>query len=322
MPNTQWPETAMVGYIDCAAIGAVAAITEQQVKSYNVVIFCFANADGTVPSAPPYQDFTSTLEKIKQWENPGTVNLLSIGGAIGDVDISPSAVNKTVSNLIASIATLQLDGVDLDIEQPHISSVDILNFSRLLRTELDKTNAFLTCAPILAGSNDLPTLNTPNGGPSWAEVYGPNGVVFDAINVQAYNSGTEFTYTDPATGNLVSEASANIVRAGYDALQQRGNIHPQSRIVMGVPCDEKSANVESNCWNPASPAKETAETLVTNVQEVMQGDFGIEPSAFGGLMTWSISNDAYFSSPVGFFAENVASKVLQLVTNQPIKETA
>ena len=183
MSNKQWPNMAMVGYIDCSATGAVNEITKAQIQSYNVIIFGFANADGTIPNSGLFKDLAKTVATIKKIQSPGTVNLLSVGGAVregdlGKVDIiSPYAVEKTVSNLVASIATLQLDGIDLDIEDATISIVDILNFSRLLRTELDKTNAFLTCAPILAGSNELPELITPRG-PSWAEVYGPNGVVF------------------------------------------------------------------------------------------------------------------------------------------------
>ena len=300
----------MVGYIDCAAIGAVSDITTEQMKAYNVVIFCFANADGTIPATPPYQDFMNEVVRLKQMQNTGTINLLSIGGEIGQLDIAPHIVKKTVSNLMASISELGLDGIDLDIEQASLPINDILTLSRLLRESLDNVSGYLTCAPILAGTNEQPSLNTANGGPSWEPVLGHQGVIFDAINVQAYNSGMDYVYTDPATGDLVSEASANIVRAAYDALDKRGNIHPQSRIVIGVPCDEASANVDSNCWNPGYPANETAKTLVQNVQEIKQNAYGIDNSAFGGLMTWSISNDAYFSRPVGFFSDKVASKLV------------
>lgn len=313
---------AMVGYIDCAAIGAVSEITEEQVKSYNVVIFCFANADGTIPTTPPYQDFINEVVRIKQWENTGTINLLSIGGAIGNVDISPKAIDNTVNNLMQSMAELSLDGIDVDIELPHIPITDILAFSQRLRYELDEKAGFLTCSPILAGSNAKPTLNTPNGGPSWEPIYSPSGVVFDAINVQAYNSGDSFLYLDPATKELVSEASANIIRAAYSALEQRGNIHPKSRIVIGVPCDHVSANEDSNCWNPDYSINKTAKALVDNVQDIKQEKYHINNRAFGGLMTWSMSNDAFFSNPPGYFSANVASKVLALHRAYTKKELA
>ncbi|KJZ16486.1 hypothetical protein TW85_00030 [Marinomonas sp. S3726] len=316
MPSKVWPETAMVGYIDCAAIGAVSDITPEQMKAYNVVIFCFANADGSIPTTPPYQDFINEVVRLKQLQAPGTINLLSIGGEIGTAEIGPNAVDKTVNNLMASIHELELEGIDLDIEQAGLPINDILGLSRLLRKSLDNISGFLTCAPILAGTNETPSLNTANGGPSWAPVLGLDGVIFDAINVQAYNSGMDYVYSDPANGDLVSETSANIVRAAYDALQKRGNIHPQSRIVIGVPCDEASANEHSNCWNPDTPANETADTLVQNVQEIKRGDYGIDKAAFGGLMTWSISNDAYFSRPPGNFAKNVATHIIALNTEQ------
>ena len=316
MPSKTWPKTAMIGYIDCAAIGAVIEITEQQVKAYNVVIFCFANEDGTLPTTPPYQDFINDVVRIKQWQKPGTINLLSIGGAIGDAQIRPDEVSQTVNNLMKSIAELDLDGIDIDIEQASIPVQDLFTFSKLLRQALDQVSGYLTCAPILAGTNEKPTLITPNGGPSWEPIYGPQGVVFDAINVQAYNSGPMFSYTDPATGELVSETSADIVRAAYNALQQRGNIHAQSRIAIGVPCDPASAHSESNCWNLGEPAEETATRLVQNVEAIKEGLYGIDNSAFAGLMTWSISNDAYFSRPKGYFASKVASKVSTMNANE------
>lgn len=302
----------MVGYVDCAAMGALSNITSKQMKAYNVVIFCFANADGTMPSTPPYQDFMNDVVRLKQMQNTGTINLLSVGGEVGQLDIAPNVVKKTVSNLMASVRELELDGIDLDIEQAALPINDILGLSRLLRKSLDNISGFLTCAPILAGTNEQPSLNTANGGPSWEPVLGVQGVIFDAINVQAYNSGMDYVYSDPANGDLVSETSANIVRAAYDALQKRGNIHPQSRIVIGVPCDEASANEHSNCWNPDTPANETADTLVQNVQEIKRGDYGLDKVAFGGLMTWSISNDAYFSRPPGNFAKNVATHIIAL----------
>lgn len=310
MIDKKWPATAMVGYIDCSATGMVDSVMTGQVQAYNVVIFGFANPDGTIPSSGLFQGLTNTVQKIKDMEAPGTVNLLSVGGEGGAVKISADEVEATVNNLMASIASLELDGVDLDIESTENPIDDILTFAKLLRSRLDAVNGFLSCAPILAGTNEAPTLNTPSGS-SWAEVYGPEGVVFDAINVQAYNSGPSFLFADPGDDDkLVSEASPDIVRAAYNALQQRGNINVNSRIVIGVPCNIDATTSQSNCWNDDSSPAEIAQSLVDNVAQIEQGEYGMDPSVFGGLMTWSITNDAYNSTSAGFFSKNVAEKVL------------
>ncbi|MFT4908290.1 MAG: chitinase [Oleispira sp.] len=309
MIDKQWPKTAMVGYIDCSAIGMVDSVQAEQVQAYNVVIFGFANPDGTIPSSGLFQGLTKTVQKIKDMESPGTVNLLSVGGEGGAVKISADEVEVTVNNLMTSIATLELDGIDLDIESSETQIDDIFTFAKLLRSSLDVVNGFLSCAPVLAGSNDVPTLNTP-GGSSWAEVYGPEGVVFDAINVQAYNSGSSFLFADPGNNDqLVSEASPDIVRAAYSALQQRGNINVNSRIVIGVPCNINAANPQSNCWSDDSSQAEIAQSLIDNVVQIQQGHYDMDPSVFGGLMSWSITNDAYDSTPTGFFSNNVAAKI-------------
>lgn len=211
-----------------------------------------------------------------------------------------------------TVRQLNLDGVDLDIEDPHIEISYIEELAQHLRKACDAEGHLLTCAPILAGDNQKPTLNTPNGGPSWLPLYGAEVKLFDAINVQAYNSGSSFTYQDPVTGESVSEASPDIVCAGYTALQSRGDINPGTKIVMGIPCNAMSANQASNCWQPEIPAQQTAEQLVANVNYIVDGDYQINPEMFGGLMTWSITNDAYFSEPRGYFSQQVAAKVLPL----------
>ena len=78
MIDKKWPSTAMVGYIDCSAIGMVDSVKAEQVQAYNVVIFGFANPDGTIPSSGLFQGLTNTVQKIKDMESPGTINLLSV----------------------------------------------------------------------------------------------------------------------------------------------------------------------------------------------------------------------------------------------------
>lgn len=301
-----WPEKSTIGYIDCAASGEVAALTKEIMNAYNVAIFSFLDSNGNIPSLTP--SFNSTVSNVMAMEQEGTLNLASIGGGGKTVNIGPSSVDATVDNVIDAITELKLDGVDLDIEDPSIPISDILTFSQKLRAALTDKGLLLTCAPILAGNNTHPELVTPRGA-SWKEVYGPDGVVFDSINVQAYNSGTSFLYEDPQSKELVGESNPNIVMAAYDALQKRGNIHQNSKISIGVPANIKSANSSSNCWSFDTTDDDIAKTLVQNVKSIIGNEYGMDSKQFGGLMTWSITNDAYFSDPKGFFSSQVADVI-------------
>lgn len=196
--KSRWPNNAVVGYIDASAVGTVATITQQQVQSYDVIIFGFTT-DGRVDN-----EVLNAMKKIKPWQTQGTLNLLSLGGAAAQ---GLKLDELLVTNLLASLQELGLDGIDLDIEDPQIPINTLQAFTNNLKEALGG-EYLLTVAPILAGTPDAPTLNIPNGGQSIAPIYATE--VFDAILVQAYNSGTNFTYLDPKDNTQVNEANPDI----------------------------------------------------------------------------------------------------------------
>lgn len=301
-----WPQSAMVGYIDMTATGSMDAITQDQIQAYNVVIFGFAAGDGTVN--PDQMQAAQTL--IKQ-ETPGTLNLISFGGAFETVTLT----ENTIQNLISVVETYDLDGIDLDIEDPGITEADFNSFASNLSAQI-KDKYLLTTAPILAGTSTTPTLNIPSGvslEQSFSNDY------FDAILVQAYNSGTSFAYPLPSDpSQLVNETTANIISAAYNALQQKGGINEASKIVIGIPANAGGAPSESNLWN-VTPFSDATPLIKTNFLDIMSGNYGINPSQFGGMMTWSLNTDAmpdayppfpgFENGPAGYFAENVAPLV-------------
>lgn len=298
-----WPTNAMVGYVDMTATGSMAAITADQVQAYNVIIFGFANADGTVNSTD-----MQGAQAVIDMETEGTINMISLGGAAGTVDLSQT----TVDNLVQTLQTYSLDGVDLDIEDGSVTIGDLTPFVTELQSALSGSY-LLTMAPILAGTPDAPTLNIP-GGVSLEPIYSQPG--FDAILVQAYNSGTYFSYPLPSDPSQnVNEADPNIISAAYNALQQNGGIDSSNAIVIGIPTNAGGAPSESNLWD-TSDYSAIPPVISQNLQDISTGQYGIDASQFGGLMAWSLNTDAdpndypgftgSVNGPAGYFAANVA----------------
>ncbi len=304
------PTNAVVGYIDMQAQGAMSMITASQIKAYNVIVLAFSNADGTVDPS-----LMTAVKPLIQEESPGTLNLLSYGGAGAPAQLTP----ETALNLVNAAKQYKLDGIDLDIEDSSVTLAEYNVFATTL-ARLMNGEMLLTMAPILAGTSTAPTLNIPNGGISLEGIYSQPG--FDAIFVQAYNSGTNFTYPLPSDpSKLVGEDNANIVSAAYNALQQNGNIAKDTKIVIGIPANAGGAPTASNLWNV--PDYSTVPPVIgTNLENIVAGDFDIDPSQFGGLMAWSLNTDAdpsaypgygsFQNGPAGYFAVHVAPLVAAL----------
>jgi chitinase len=309
MPNNSsitWPGNAMVGYIDLTATGSTDAITQDQVQAYNVIIFGFTNADGTADPS-----LMQSAENVRQMEAAGTLNLISYGGAGGAAELNAD----TIQNLVATVSTYNFDGVDLDIEDASVTEESYDTFSAGLREALG-SSLLLTAAPILAGSPAAPKLNIPSGNPmeaAYAQDY------FDALLVQAYNSGTSFYYplpSDPTQQD--NEASPNIIAAAYNALQKNGRINARTLISIGIPANAGGAPSESNLWN-TGPYEAVPPQIGQNLSEITEGQYGIDPAQYGGLMTWSLNTDAMpvaypgyngaENGPAGYFAANVAPLV-------------
>lgn len=293
----------MVGYVDMTATGSMDAITQDQIQAYNVIIFGFAAGDGTVDSGQ-----MDAAQKLRQKETQGTLNLISLGGAGEAVQLT----DDTINNLISVVETYDLDGIDLDIEDGAISEDEFNSFAASLSAQI-KASYLMTAAPILAGSSTAPTLNIPSGVSlenSFANDY------FDAILVQAYNSGTSFAYPLPSDpSQLVNETSPNIIAAAYNALQQNGGINSNSLIAIGIPANAGGAPSESNLWN-VNPFSSATPQIGDNIAEIKAGNYGINPAQFGGMMAWSLNTDAmpsayppltgFENGPAGYFAANVA----------------
>jgi chitinase len=299
-----WPSTANVAYIDTTAAGSFSNIIDQNIKDYNVMVFGFANSDGSLSSQT-----LSSIKSIKSMEAPGTLNIISFGGETAqNLNLDAS----TIANLQKTLIENDIDGIDLDIEQSSISASTIASFAHNLRNAIG-TNKALVAAPILAGTPESPSLNIPNGGQDITSAFSGND--FDAILVQAYNSGTNFTYKDPISGQFVNEGSPNIIQASYDSLQKSSKINPSTKIVIGIPANPGGAPTASNIWAQPNNANDVVNSIKSNLNNIKNNQSSINNSQFGGLMVWSLNTDfmpdAYPSSygvnqSAGFYTNNVA----------------
>ena len=306
--NVNWPNPAMVGYVDMTATGSMSLITQEQIQNYNVVVWGFANTDGTVDA-----DSMAAAQTLMELQTAGTLNLISAGGAAGSLILD----NNTIVNLVTTVQTYDLDGVDLDLEDASITLDKLQPFVSGLQIALG-TRYALTFAPQLAGTSTAPTLNIPDGGIDLTPIFAQPG--FSAILVQAYNSGLDFVYPLPGDpSQSVAENDPNIIAAAYNALQQNGGIASSNLIVIGIPSNAGGAPTASNLWDTRD-YNGIPPQIEANLADITNGSNGIDNGQFGGLMTWSLNTDADPSAyppytgatngPVGYFAANVAPLVI------------
>lgn len=310
----KWPANAMVGYIDLASIGAVAAITQKQLAAYSVVVFGFADGEGKVEP----EKLNKIQEMIKMEKN-GTINLLSIGGEHAHhIEIN----NDTVDNLYNTVKKAGLDGVDFDVENI-TDSPGLVKLADLLRDKFGKAY-FITAAPQLAGSSDNPGLYVAAAGIEWDFTTG----VYDAVFVQAYNSGISFTYPNPLEGGKqVNQSNPYIVAAAYDSLEKKGKVNKNTKLLMGIPANAGAGTVNGNVWNfrkDKAQWDEAVDIISKSLDAIYTSKEGINGKQFGGMMVWSIGNDAMpdgggywkpkpeqkaVNAPARFFSEKVAPLV-------------
>jgi len=278
----KWPENAMVGYIDLASAGAVALITPKQLTEYSVVVFGFADDDGKIGT-----DQLNQIKKMITMEKSGTINLLSIGGEHAhNIKIN----GDTVENLYYAVKEAGVDGVDFDVENI-TDAPGLVTLADMLRDKFGK-DYFITAAPQLAGSSDNPGLYVAAAGVEWDFTTG----VYDAIFVQAYNSGVALTYPNPLDGGkLVNESDPDIVAAAYDSLEKKGKVNKNTKLLIGIPANAGAGTVHGNVWNfrkDKTGWDEAVDQISKSLKAIYENEKGIDGKQFGGMMVWSLGNDA------------------------------
>lgn len=316
-----WPQKAMVGYVDLTAPASTADINANELKFFNVIIFGFIDSTGNLPVLVNGQGQPATIQPadeiktILQEESPGTINLISIGGAAYSISTTNLNNPQFITNALAVVNNNNLNGIDLDIESGCTSS-DIMAFAKTLKSNMS-SSMFLTIAPQFAGDQwNKGVLVMPNGGGTF-NFTSSNTNIFNAVIVQDYYSGTYFNAFDPATQAQVNETSPNIIEASYNDIRLTGDITTSCKIVIGIPTNAGGAPCASNLWD-TSNYQTTVTSVNSNLKNIFSNMYGINGSQFGGLMGWSLNTDAdpndYISSyapnaPTSYFADYIASQI-------------
>jgi chitinase len=294
-----------------ATAGAQAAISAKAYKNYNMVIFAeFGNSDlgPTIPSG--YLDMVKT---ILQDEKPGTINLLSFGGA----NINPSSYPSATSLAQAEIAQAQaynkalaaagisarINGLDLDLENGF--SADFISTAA---ATIKQAGFKVSIAPQIIAANQIEaSINgkkvyntiTPDAPQKqiWYSAGGNNNNFYGAISAgnvdyiqaQIYNQGGFTIYN----GSTTVAPTAPTALAAYAKVftNLKGcndgvSCIPASNIVL-VGIASNSAGAGNSVFN--------GRTYTAGLNSILT-DIATAGSNLQGIMMWSANNDCYTSN--------------------------
>ena len=119
---------------------------------------------------------------------------------------------------------------------------------------------------------------------------------YDFVFVQVYNSGPSFVYLNPLDkGKYVNQTDPDIISAVYHGLYKNKVVSHKTKIIIGIPANAGAAPTMSNLWNNRLNSEgwdHVAHDIKLNIDAIYNSHSGLNPEQFGGLMTWSILNDA------------------------------
>tara|TARA_R110000868_G_scaffold380784_1_gene646984 strand:+ start:162784 stop:165057 length:2274 start_codon:yes stop_codon:yes gene_type:complete len=312
----------MVGYLDITAISSADVVISQlaQLKTdgYNTVVFAFADVNGN--AMVPHANTQKYYQDVATAKQMGFKVLISVGGEINTFNPGAAVDWPTLAkNMAAFVAQYDFDGIDFDLEIP----MDTGSLDTLLKAiRVANPKLLLTAAPQLNYVNDTDGVQLVSTGTSTIYNTAVANGDFDALFVQAYNTGG---YAIDEVGNsyatiaacqasgaksCADETSASFIDNSFQRLKK---IVPAStQIVMGEPSDAVAAGAGTIYHPSGSTLTVTQVTPKINAQvENLLND-----AQFGGIMTWSLNVDydptAYnaVNHPVGAFGQGVSKCVI------------
>lgn len=315
-------------YVDTAATGSLATITSGGYKSYNVLIYGFADTTTSSTNATMLSALTTAMAS----ESTGTINLLSIGGQYGSAD-TMSNTATVVTNISAQIesynsqlTTGKIHGVDLDLEGSFTAS----QISELA-SGFKKKGYVVAVAPQVytntwngAVSSSSPTnLVLTSGSPnSLQNNYQPaiaSGNV-DYIFVQAYNSG-DWTIDGYQESNVLFYKAAatalnNSVKSDCSAYSESSSsicIPETTQITIGTVVNGAAGTNTANIFNINCTTTSQCisgsynQTSILNSLKVSIDEMVAASSTYkhyNGIMMWSGNTD-YAPNLYGDYAATV-----------------
>lgn len=225
----------MVGYI-AAFKGIDMTIARVRLDDYTHFNIAFANPDATGAFARdgkltcmpgPFGAATTVANlraKVQQLGAKGAKILVSIGGGVipgcsGDwrALLAPDRRDATVAALVALSDTLELDGIDVDLEGELLTAIDRAGdytpFIAALSRELKARGKLLTCATASYDGGMIPVSSIP---------------YFDLVNVMSYDA------IGPSWGPAGAE-HAPLAMAERDVKLWRDRGVAAERLVLGIP---------------------------------------------------------------------------------------
>ncbi|WP_159084541.1 glycoside hydrolase family 18 protein [Dongshaea marina] len=265
-----WPEHALVGYVDISAVGALAEIKPETVKQYDVITFAFVSNNATLDATQ-----LDNINRIKGYEKPGTINLISLGGWGGQ---SIDSINK--DGLIKLVNQHGFDGLDLDIEQVtsgFSAQREQDNISDLV-DELHAQGKFVTIAPAVTHLNpigfNLPATSIDVS--DWTR-----NIPFDAVIAQAYNGFPEEMYP-------------SIIGKLYQNIESAKIVNQHSRVIVGLPTyggTQHNVKVNGTTWGSYNVWLGECNLAKTGQEIVGEVNSFNDSTQFGGLSIWSLGTD-------------------------------
>ena len=276
-------------YIDMTATGSVAAIPEEGVKAANIIVFGFAD----VETDKANENFKAVLDKIEAMENPGTVNLLSVGGQnTHSFKASTTAVIHNIKSQIDQynhvLEKNKIVGVDLDLEGPNFTPLQI----KELAQGFNELGLIVSIAPQVfttGGSN----INPENPHNLAFTTGGENAVMntykdaiesgyVDYIMFQAYNSGG-FTIGG------YDESQVEFMKTLSEAVTNCDYIPKKTKVLIGEIANQKAGG-EVSIFNPKKEvgSEYNQAAILKHMQKVIPT---ILNDKVVGVMFWSLNND-------------------------------
>ncbi|MGH3680360.1 MAG: glycosyl hydrolase family 18 protein [Natronosporangium sp.] len=287
------PAHTLTGYWHNFLNGSTAISIADVSDAYDVIVVAFAdsvagqpgavqfNVDSALSSALGGYTNDEFADDIADKQAEGKAVVISIGGALGNLDFSSSAnVTRYVDTMGDLITTYGFDGVDIDLE----AGLDVQNVAsahRQLQQQFG-SDFLLTMAP--------QTLDVQRGGRYEQLINALNRNV-DIVHTQYYNSGSMLG----RDGRVVHQGTVDFITAQADILLEY--LRPD-QVALGLPA---SSNAAGSGFVQPSIITDALDCLAHGVNCGSYQPVTTYP-AIRGVMTWSINWDLHsgnaFSNPI------------------------
>ena len=301
--NSANSATIKAAYVDFT--GNTSVIKNDGYSAANVLLFAFA--DVTTPTMIP--GYVANITTAISAEQAGTINFLSIGGALGSASTFNSVgIANAISNIATQITSInsklpinkKITGVDLDLENDGWTA-DMIN---QLASGFKQKGYLVSVAPQVylansnLGSNVDPTNPTnlgltASGASNVYQTAISSGNV-DYIMAQTYNTGgwTVGGYSENSINFFaaISQALNSAVKTSCSTTSNTLCIPTGVKIVIGEPSNGKASGNADNIFNSNGSTQYNQANTLSLLNDSWTSVQQLYPH-ISGIMEWSLNND-------------------------------